>query len=62
VSEFPMFSLKVKKLGFKGNKIRYLFLVLSAILLILLHSIAIPAIIILYILLSAINNWIYKFN
>lgn len=62
VSEFPMFSLKVKSLGYKGNKIRYLFLVLSAILLILLHSIAIPAIIILYILLSAINNWIYKFN
>lgn len=62
VSEFPMFSLKVKNLSWSDNKIRYIFVVLSAILLILLQLIAIPAIIMLYILLSAINNWIYKFD
>ena len=62
VSEFPMFSLKIKSIGFRKNKVRYIFIVLSAILLILLHAIAIPAIIILYILLSAINNWIYNFD
>jgi CDP-diacylglycerol--serine O-phosphatidyltransferase len=62
VAEFPMFSLKFKSLGLKGNQIRYIFIVLSAILLILLHTIAIPAIILLYILLSAINNWIYNFD
>jgi len=62
VSEFPMFSLKFKSLGFKGNKIRYIFIVLSLILLILLHTVAIPIIIILYILLSAINNWIFNFD
>jgi CDP-diacylglycerol--serine O-phosphatidyltransferase len=62
VAEFPMFSLKFKNLGFKGNKIRYIFIVLSAILLISLHTIAIPLIIILYILLSAINNWIFNFD
>ncbi len=62
VTEFPMFSLKFKNLGFQGNKIRYIFIVLSAILLILLHTIAIPIIIILYILLSAINNWIFNFD
>lgn len=62
VSEFPMFSLKFKSMGFKGNKIRYIFIVLSVILLILLHTIAIPLIIILYILLSAINNWIFNFD
>ncbi|MFC2150939.1 CDP-diacylglycerol--serine O-phosphatidyltransferase [Bacteroidota bacterium] len=62
VAEFPMFSLKFKNLGLKGNKIRYIFIVLSAILLILLHTIAIPLIIILYILLSAINNWIINFD
>ena len=62
VAEFPMFSLKFKNLGFQGNKIRYIFIVLSAILLILLHTIAIPIIIILYILLSAINNWIFNFD
>jgi len=62
VAEFPMFSLKVKNLSWSGNKIRYIFIVLSAILLILLHTIAVPAIILLYILLSAINNWIYNFD
>ncbi len=62
VAEFPMFSLKLKNLRFKENKIRYIFIVLSAILLILLHTIAIPLIIILYILLSAINNWIYNLD
>ena len=62
VAEFPMFSLKVKNLGWRENKIRYIFIVLSAILLILLHTIAIPVIIILYILLSAINNWIFNFE
>jgi len=62
VAEFPMFSLKFKNLGFQGNKIRYIFIVLSAILLILLYTIAIPIIIILYILLSAINNWIFNFD
>ena len=62
VAEFPMFSLKFKSLGLKGNKIRYIFIVLSAILLISLHTIAIPLIILLYILLSAINNWIFNFD
>lgn len=62
VAEFPMFSLKFKKLSFGGNKIRYIFIVLSAILLISLHTIAIPLIILLYILLSAINNWIFNFD
>ena len=62
IAEFPMFSLKLKNLSWRSNKIRYIFVVLSVILLILLHTIAIPVIIILYILLSAINNWIYNFN
>lgn len=62
IAELPMFSLKFKNLGWKGNKIRYIFIVLSAILLILLHTIAIPLIILLYILLSSINNWIFNFD
>ncbi len=62
VTEFPMFSLKFKNLGFQGNKIRYIFIVLSVILLISLHTIAIPIIIIIYILLSAINNWIFNID
>lgn len=62
VAELPMFSLKLKNLGLKGNKIRYLFIVLSVILLISLHTLAIPLIILVYILLSAINNWIFNFD
>ncbi len=62
VAEFPMFSLKFKTLGLKGNKIRFIFIGLSAILLISLQSIAIPVIVILYILLSAFNNWIYNLD
>lgn len=62
VAKLPMFSLKVKNLSWRDNKIRYIFIVLSAILLILLHLIAIPAIILLYILLSAINNWIFNID
>lgn len=62
VAELPMFSLKFKSLSLKGNKIRYIFIVLSVFLLISLHTLALPLIILLYILLSAINNWIYKFE
>ena len=62
IAKFPMFSLKFKNLSFKGNKIRYIFLGISAILLILLQTIAIPIIVFFYILLSAVNNWIFKIN
>jgi len=62
IAEFPMFSLKFKNFGLRGNKIRFIFIGLSAVLLILLQSIAVPVIIILYILLSAINNWIYNLD
>lgn len=60
ITELPMFSLKFKSLSLNGNKIRYIFIVLSAILLIALHILAMPLIILLYILLSAINNWFFN--
>lgn len=61
VAEFPMFSLKFKNPDFQKNRLRYIFIFISVLLLIILHYIAIPLIILLFILLSAINNWIYKF-
>jgi len=61
VSEIPMFSLKIKNLKFADNRIRYIFIIISVILIITLYHISIPFLIILYITLSAINNWIYKF-
>ncbi len=61
VAEFPMFSLKFKSAGFSKNKLRYIFIFISVFLIVLLQYVAIPLIIVLFILLSAVNNWIYKF-
>ena len=51
-AELPLFALKFKSWNFKSNKIRYIFLLLSLVAIILLKFIAIPVVIILYILLS----------
>ncbi len=56
VSEIPMFSLKFHNLKWKDNSLRFVFLILSAILLGVLWFAALPIIIILYIILSVINN------
>jgi CDP-diacylglycerol---serine O-phosphatidyltransferase len=56
VSELPLFSLKLKHLKIKGNEIRYIFLTISIILLATLFVWALPIIILLYIILSVINN------
>lgn len=56
VAEIPLFSLKFSKFGWKGNEIKFIFLGLSVILFILLFVWAIPLIIVLYIILSIINN------
>jgi len=52
VSSIPMFSLKFPHLKFRGNEIRFLFVGISAILLILLQWFALPLFIGWYILLS----------
>jgi CDP-diacylglycerol--serine O-phosphatidyltransferase len=52
ILKIPMFSLKFRGPGWKGNEIRYLFLVVSLILLIILQEIAWPVIILVYLLLS----------
>ncbi|EDM42948.1 CDP-diacylglycerol-serine-O-phosphatidyltransferase [unidentified eubacterium SCB49] len=51
-AEIPLFALKFKTWDFKSNSIRYLFLLLSVAALFFFHFLAIPAIIIIYILLS----------
>ncbi|MFO7940641.1 MAG: CDP-diacylglycerol--serine O-phosphatidyltransferase [Bacteroidales bacterium] len=60
VSDIRMFSLKFKDWGFSANKFRYLFLGGSAILLISLHAIAIPMVVVLYIVMSGITNLINR--
>ena len=60
VSEIPMFSLKFHNLKWADNKIRFIFLILSAVLSALLQFAAIPVIIVLYIVLSIVNNIINR--
>lgn len=52
VSEIPMFSLKFKNLSWKDNKISFLFVITSAILLITLKIAGFAAVIVWYIILS----------
>jgi len=56
VSPIRLFALKFKNFGWADNKVRYIFLALSAALLILFQVLGIPLIIVLYIVLSVINN------
>jgi len=59
-AELPLFSLKFKNYGFIENIFKYLLLIFSIILLVTVHFLAIPIIIVLYIILSIINNIISK--
>ncbi|MBC5837088.1 CDP-alcohol phosphatidyltransferase family protein [Flavobacterium muglaense] len=55
-AEIPLFSLKIKKFNFKDNALQIVFLSLSFVLLVLFQFLAIPLIIIGYVLLSIVNN------
>lgn len=56
VAELPLFALKFKSFAFKGNEIRYIFLLSSILLLVFLQFLGIPLVILLYVLLSVISN------
>ena len=51
-AELPLFALKFKNWGFKGNEIRYIFLILCVVLIVLFQFLAVPMIILSYVLLS----------
>ena len=55
-AEIPLFSLKMKSYGFKENAVKYSFLIISIVMLVLLQFIAIPLIIVIYVLLSVFMN------
>ncbi len=59
-AEIPLFSLKIKKFSLKENALQIVFLTISVFLVVLLHYIAIPLIIVFYVLLSIINNLFLK--
>ena len=52
VAEIPMFSFKMKSFGWKGNEIRYIFVLLSLGLLLRFSHAGIPMIVFFYVLLS----------
>ncbi|WP_238783766.1 CDP-alcohol phosphatidyltransferase family protein [Blattabacterium cuenoti] len=56
LSKIPMFSLIFSDFSWKKNKKRYLFLLISIFLFLTLHLVAIPCIIILYIITSIYYN------
>lgn len=55
-AEIPLFSLKVKYFSWEKNKLQAVFLAISALLLVFFQYLAIPMIILFYVLLSVINN------
>lgn len=55
ISPVRMFAFKFRSFAWKGNELRYVFIVLSAALLVVLGISAIPVIVLLYILLSAVR-------
>ncbi len=60
VSNIHLFALKFKGYGWRGNEVKYLYLIISVILLLLFQFAAIPIIVILYIIFSVILNYILK--
>jgi CDP-diacylglycerol--serine O-phosphatidyltransferase len=59
-AEIPLFSLKIKNFSFAKYKLQIFFLAISAAMLFFLQILAVPMIIILYVLLSVINNMVKK--
>jgi CDP-diacylglycerol--serine O-phosphatidyltransferase len=55
-SGIKLFALKFKNYSFKDNAIRYIFIILCILLLIVLNFAAIPVIILLYIIMSVLDN------
>lgn len=55
-SNIKLFALKFEDFGLANNKFRYLLIVSTLVLLVLLHFIAIPIIILLYIVFSILDN------
>jgi len=56
VSELPLLALKFKSLSWNNNRYQYTLLIISIVLLIALKFLAIPLIILFYILLSILKN------
>ncbi len=59
-AEIRLFSLKIKEFSFAKFKLQIGFLAASVVMIIALHYLAIPLIIVMYVLLSLVNNMMVK--
>ena len=57
ISEIPMFALKFKTWGWKGNEIKYIFLLTCIPMLLFLGIFGLAAVIAWYVILSAVNTY-----
>ncbi|QHI35211.1 hypothetical protein IMCC3317_05570 [Kordia antarctica] len=55
-AKIPLFALKFKDWSFKNNAVKYIFIALCLLLLVFLQFLAIPIIILLYVLISLVKN------
>ncbi len=55
-AEIPLFALKFKTFGLKENTLKYIFLLVSILMLVLLKFVAIPLIILFYVAISVISD------
>ena len=62
IAELPMFGFKFKSYGWKGNEVKYLFIILSVVLLAALKFAAVSLIIILYVIVSLIQKYQQQTN
>ncbi len=60
IAEIPLFALKFKSFGWKGNEIRYTFLITCGILIFTIGWWSLAIIILLYLIVSIINNILRK--
>ncbi|WP_423774123.1 CDP-alcohol phosphatidyltransferase family protein, partial [Alistipes communis] len=56
ISNVRMFALKFHGFGWKGNELRYGFIAAAVVAVVLLRTYAVPAIIVLYILVSLVRG------
>lgn len=60
ITDIPLIALKFKNFSWEDNKFRYLLVVKSLIIILVFHLWAIPIIVILYLILSIIENYTTK--
>jgi len=58
--EIPLFSLKFKDFSLKKNVVKFVFFVVSIPMIVMLKYMAVPLIIIFYVLLSLVSNLFKK--